>query len=261
MVARNELLRLQTDPVLAPQVQPALREAELAVQAAEVPTRDVVGGQHAVHVALRKIDIARADAERRTAESALKVLRQQREAILREAQSRELEIARAQAEAATAAALVQQQAAIAAQQRAAQAQAQTTELRRQMEELQAVNTDRGMVMTLGDVLFATGKADLAPGAAERLDKLAQFMHRYTDRTLLVEGHTDAQGTDANNLLLSERRAESVKVYLIIQSVESSRITTVGRGKDAPVADNATPEGRQQNRRVEIVIRNGAGEAP
>ncbi|MDO9452344.1 MAG: OmpA family protein [Stagnimonas sp.] len=253
--ARNGLLLLKDDPVLAPQVPAALFDAELAVQAAEVPTRDLAGGQHAVHVAYRKIDIARADAERRVAEAELQQLRQQREAILQEAQSRELEIARGQAEAATAAALAQQQATQAALLEAANARAMNNNLRRQMDELQAKATDRGMVMTLGDVLFAVGKSDLQPGAAERLDKLAAFMHAYVDRTLLIEGHTDSQGTDENNLLLSQRRAEAVKVYLIIQSVDSERMTTVGRGKQSPVADNTTPEGRQQNRRVEIVISN------
>lgn len=253
--ARNGLLILKEDPVLAPQVPAALLDAELAVQAAELPTRDLAGGQHAVHVAYRKIDIARAEAERRVAEAELLQLNQQREAILQEAQSRELEIARGQAEAATAAALAQQQATRAALLDAANARAMNSDLRRQMDDLQAKATDRGMVMTLGDVLFAVGKSDLQPGAAERLDKLAAFMHAYVDRTLLIEGHTDSQGTDENNLLLSQRRAEAVKVYLIIQSVDSERMTTVGRGKQSPVADNATPEGRQQNRRVEIVISN------
>ena len=253
--ARNGLLILKADPVLAPQVPTALLDAELAVQAAEVPTRDPAAGQHAVHVAYRKIDIARADAERRVAEAELQQLNLQREAILQEAQSRELEIARGQAEAATAAALAQQQATRAALLEAANARAMNNELRRQMDDLQAKSTDRGMVMTLGDVLFAVGKSDLQPGAAERLDKLAAFMHAYVDRTLIIEGHTDSQGTDENNLLLSQRRAEAVKVYLIIQSVDSERMTTVGRGKQSPVADNATPEGRQQNRRVEIIISN------
>jgi len=118
---------------------------------------------------------------------------------------------------------------------------------------------RGLVITLGDVLFAVGKSDLQPGATEQLDKLAAFMNRYVDRTLVIEGHTDSQGSDENNLLLSQRRAEAVKVYLIIQSVDSERITTIGRGKEAPIADNATAEGRQQNRRVEIVISGGATE--
>jgi len=254
--ARNALVALKANSALASQVPQALLDAELAVQAAEVPTRDVVGGDHAVHVATRKIEIARAEAERKLAEAELKVLTQQREEILREGQTRELEIAAAQAQAAAAALQAQQQAALA---QAASARATTAELRRQLDELQAKATDRGLVITLGDVLFAVGKSDLQPGATEQLDKLAAFMNRYVDRTLVIEGHTDSQGSDENNLLLSQRRAEAVKVYLIIQSVDSERITTIGRGKEAPIADNATAEGRQQNRRVEIVISGGATE--
>ena len=260
-IARNQLMVLKSDPAFAPQIAAELADAELAVQAAEVPTRDVAGGQHAVHVAERKIDIARAEAERRNAEDALKRLQQERNAILLDGKSRELEIARAQVEAAAAAALAQQQAALLAQQQAASAQLINTELRRQMDDLQAKSTDRGMVMTLGDVLFAVGKADLQPAATERLDKLAAFLHRYTDRSLIIEGHTDSQGSDENNLLLSQRRAEAVKVYLIIQSIDSSRLTAVGRGKELPVADNATAEGRQLNRRVEIIISDTVGSKP
>lgn len=251
--ARRDLISLKADPLLAPQVPMALIDAELAVQLAEVPTRDVVAGQHAAHVAIRKVEIARTDAQRKVAEENLKVLNQQREAILREAQSRELEIASAQAEAAAAAAIVQQRAAQAAAEQAAAERVLTEELRRQLALLQAQPTPRGMAMTLGDSLFAVGKSDLQDGATARLDQLASFMHRYTDRTLVIEGHTDAQGSDEKNLRLSQMRAEAVKVYLIIQSVDSSRITTIGRGSEAPVTDSITPEGRMQNRRVEIYI--------
>ncbi len=250
--ARNALASLKADSSLAAQVPAALLDAELAVQAAALPTRDVAAGEHAVHVATRKIELARANAERQQAEAELKLLVRQREDILREGQSRELEIAAAQAQAASAAMLAQQQAALA---QAASAQLTTDELRRQLDELQARPSDRGMVITLGDVLFAVGKSDLQDGATEQLDKLAGFMHRYVDRTLLIEGHTDARGSDEANLSLSQRRAESVKVYLIIQSVDSDRMTTVGRGSAAPVADNASAEGRQLNRRVEIIISN------
>ncbi|MES2883844.1 MAG: OmpA family protein [Pseudomonadota bacterium] len=253
--ARQQLAALRADAVLAPEVQAALVDADLAVLAAEVPTRDAAAGRHAVHIASRKVEIARAQAERQVAERALQALNRQREAILEEGQRQELEIARAQAEAAAAAAMEQQRLAAAALIAAAEARATTEALRQEMQGLQAEATDRGMVMTLGDVLFATGKADLQPAAMDRLDKLAVFMNRYVDRTLLIEGHTDAQGSDEKNRPLSERRAEAVKVYLIIQSVDSARMHAIGLGSGRPLADNLTAEGRQRNRRVEIVIRN------
>ena len=259
--ARRELLALQSEPALAALRPSALLDAEAAVRLSEIPTRNQPAGQHAVYVANRKIELARSDAERRIADAELKQLQAQRVSILEETQRRELEIARAQAAAASDAAFDRQQAMITAQEQAASALAVTEELRRQMNELQARVTDRGMVMTLGDLLFETGKADLQPGATERLDKLAGFMFSYVDRTLIVEGHTDSQGSDDNNLQLSARRAELVRAYLVSRGVAGQRITTVGRGSTAPVADNASTGGRQQNRRVDIIISNSLVTAP
>lgn len=252
--ARRELNALKLNPVLAAQVPAALADAELAVQAAEIPTRDLVAGQHVAHVALRKVEIARIDAERRVAEETLQQLTRQREAIVRDNQVRELEIASAQAQAAARA---QQLAALKAQQEAVKARALNNELQQQLAALQALPTERGMMMTLGDVLFEPGKVDLQSAAFERLDLLAAFMNRYPAQKLQIDGYTDSRGSDEVNQRLSEQRAEAVKVYLIIQSVDSSRITTAGHGKQAPIADNATPEGRQRNRRVEIIITDGA----
>lgn len=252
--ARRELTALRFNPVLAAQVPAALADAELAVQAAEIPTRDLAAGQHAAHVALRKVEIARIDAERRVAEDTLQQLTQQREAIVRDNELRELEVSNAQAQAAARA---QQLAAQTAQQDAARARALNGELRQQLEALQALPSERGMMMTLGDVLFEPGKADLQPAAYERLDLLAAFMNRYVDQKLLIEGYTDSRGSDEINRQLSAKRAEAVKVYLIIQSVDSSRIASFGRGKQAPVADNASAEGRQKNRRVQILITQNA----
>ena len=133
------------------------------------------------------------------------------------------------------------------------AQADADALRLQLEALQAVSTDRGMVMTLGDVLFATGKADLQPGAMNTVDRLAVFLSQYPDKTVLIEGFTDNTGTDAFNQGLSERRAAAVESALIQAGVSPGRISTIGYGKARPIADNGTAEGRLRNRRVEIVI--------
>ena len=129
------------------------------------------------------------------------------------------------------------------------------DLQRQIEELNARETDRGLVVTLGDVLFATGKSNLMGGAGQNLDKLAAFLGEYPDRTVLIEGHTDNVGSDESNHFLSQQRAESVKSYLVNRGVQASRINTVGLGESSPVASNDTATGRQQNRRVEVVISN------
>ena len=128
-------------------------------------------------------------------------------------------------------------------------------LKKELEELQAVKTERGIVMTLGDVLFATGKADLQPGAMSTIDRLARFLAEYPNKTVLIEGHTDSVGTDSYNLYLSERRAMAVKTALIRANVDPSRISTYGYGETRPIAGNNTDAGRLKNRRVEIVIRD------
>lgn len=130
---------------------------------------------------------------------------------------------------------------------------EVNQLRSELEALQAVNTERGMVITLGDVLFSTGKADLQPGAMSTIERLALFMEEYPAKTVLIEGYTDDVGSEAFNLGLSERRAASVKNALLAAGVSPLRISTVGYGEANPVASNLTPEGRQMNRRVEIVI--------
>lgn len=126
-------------------------------------------------------------------------------------------------------------------------------LQQQLTALQAEKTDRGMVMTLGDVLFETGKAELMPGAMNMIVRLAQFMKQYPEKKLQIEGHTDSTGSASFNLRLSEDRANAVRNVLLAESVSSIRIETIGYGMSRPVATNDTVEGRQRNRRVEIVI--------
>jgi outer membrane protein OmpA-like peptidoglycan-associated protein len=114
--------------------------------------------------------------------------------------------------------------------------------------------ERGTVITLsGGVLFATGQSTILPGAQSQLDKVAEALKSQTERHFTVEGHTDNQGTDANNQILSQKRAEAVRDYLIVHGVASGAISAVGKGSIQPVADNKTVEGRAMNRRVEIIV--------
>ena len=131
-------------------------------------------------------------------------------------------------------------------------------LEEQILNLATNETDRGLVMTLGDVLFAFNKAELSAQAGPRLDKLANFLKQFPDRKLLIEGYTDSVGSDSYNQDLSDRRAQAVRDALVQRGVDSSRITARGYGKAHPVADNASPEGRAMNRRVEIVIADDKG---
>jgi len=135
------------------------------------------------------------------------------------------------------------------------AKAELAQLMQELSELQGQLTDRGIVLTIGDVLFSTGKADLNASAQRSMDKLADFLQKKQNRNLLVEGHTDSVGSDEFNIGLSERRATSVKNALIKRGILSERIVTVGYGKKYPIADNSTASGKQQNRRVEVIILN------
>jgi len=154
-------------------------------------------------------------------------------------------------------------AAAAAQQQRNQAKEETARVQAELDQLKATSTPRGMVMTLGDVLFDTGRAELKPGASRRLDQLAQFLSEHPDRRVQVDGFTDSVGTDAFNEELSQRRADAVKAALIMRGVDPSRIGTEGYGKAFPVASNTDSSGRQLNRRVEVVIgdNNGTPIAP
>ncbi len=124
-----------------------------------------------------------------------------------------------------------------------------------LQELNAKMTSRGLVLTLGDVLFETGKAVLMPGAKRSLEKLVDFLNENATRKVLIEGHTDNVGSSTYNIDLSLRRANAVATVLKAQGIDESRIVTKGYGERYPVATNETASGRQQNRRVEILILN------
>lgn len=105
-----------------------------------------------------------------------------------------------------------------------------------------------------DILFGFDSAQLSPVAQQDLDRFAQVVNDYDQTAVLIQGHTDSTGTEAYNLALSERRADAVSRHLSLRGVNPARLLATGYGEDYPVADNSTPEGREQNRRVSIFIR-------
>ncbi len=125
----------------------------------------------------------------------------------------------------------------------------------ELQELNAKMTSRGLVLTLGDVLFETNKAQLMAGAQRAMDKLVDFLAENETRKVLIEGHTDNVGSSTYNLDLSLRRANAVAGVLKAKGVDASRIVTKGYGELYPVTANTSASGKQQNRRVEIVILN------
>lgn len=248
---RAKLTALQNDAALAAQAPVATKDAEAAVVQAEISQPDLALAAHRVYVADRKVDTARAQAETKAAEERRTALNEQSEKARLDARTHEADLAKSDATAARGAANAAQLTADASQQQAA-------ELQRQLEILQAKPSDRGLVLTLGDTLFATGKSEIKSGATANLDRLGDFLTEYPDRSASIEGFTDSVGSEDSNQVLSEHRAESVKRYLIRQGVQSERLSSAGRGENAPVADNESAEGRQQNRRVEVTISQAQG---
>ena len=259
---RAELTQLQADPQLGSRAPLAMEQANVAVTAAEKPQPDPALATHLEFMADRKISIARAEAESKLAIDQRKGLAEQREAMRLQSRTQEADtanrradLAQGRADMAQANADDQQRQAEAARIATADAQRAADELQRQIDDMQAKVTDRGLVLTLGDVLFASGTADLNTGGSNNLSKLAAFLNEYPDRTALIEGHTDSIGGEDYNLGLSQRRADSVKSYLVNQGIGSGRLSASGKGKDSPIADNSSATGRQQNRRVEVIIEN------
>ena len=179
----------------------------------------------------------------------------ERARILADIQAREAALANAKADAKASEAAKAMDLALAQAKAAEMAKAELVTLMKELTELQGQLTDRGIVLTIGDVLFATAKSDLNASAQRSMDKLAEFLQQKQNRNLLVEGHTDSVGSDEYNQGLSEQRAASVKKALLKRGVAAERIVTIGYSKKFPIASNETAAGKQQNRRVEAIILN------
>jgi outer membrane protein OmpA-like peptidoglycan-associated protein len=209
------------------------------------------------------------DAQQQAADAAAQAARAESERAAAERAKHEAEIATAKAVSAQQDAELARMAAIAEQKRladeAAAAQAarnaaekDTHELRERLRAqldaiLQTRDTARGLIVSLSDVLFDFDQATLKPGAREKLAKVSGILLTYPTLHLNVEGHTDSVGSDDYNLKLSQRRADAVRDYLTANGINSANIQAAGLGKDGPVASNDTAAGRQQNRRVEMVV--------
>jgi len=267
--ARSRLTELKADQALASRAPAAILEAETAVSAAESNRKSDATGQHLTVMAGRKVDIAWATARTKLLEDQRVVLSEQRDRARLNARTDEANAARtdadfarndaanarsdaADARSATAVAVG---AASVARADAAQARSETDDLQRLLAELNARPSDRGMVVALGDVMFESGHANLRSGAAKNLAKLAAYLAANQDRAVYIEGHTDSVGSEASNQALSQHRADSVRSYLIGQGASAGRLSASGKGEGSPIGDNATVAGREQNRRVEVIIAN------
>ena len=200
----------QADPEVAANAPVTLHEAGQSLAQADL-AKNKQDIDHLAYMARRRVDLARAEAQTKTAEDSAK--RQFKNSEVMRVKSLEDELA----------------------------------------ALKAKKTERGYVITLGDVLFDYNQAGLKPGAQQNLYPLVTFLKDYPDQVVAIEGFTDSTGTASYNLGLSELRAQSVEEFLRANGIGAARITTQGFGLNRPVATNATELGRQQNRRVEVLI--------
>jgi outer membrane protein OmpA-like peptidoglycan-associated protein len=254
VVARDEVVKLGRE-----RAEVQLLKSQLEQQLLQ---QDLVDKAAALELARQELSTATDETERARIIANI----QAQEAALAKAQAyaeaREAERARDDAERARGEAVEQARAAGQAMNEAQsqaleaeKAKAELALLLTEMSELQGQLTDRGIVLTIGDVLFATGKSDLNASAQRSMGKLADFLQKKQNRNLLVEGHTDNVGGDLYNQGLSERRAAAVKLAMVNRGIAEERIVTIGYGKNYPLTNNNDAIGKQQNRRVEAIILN------
>jgi outer membrane protein OmpA-like peptidoglycan-associated protein len=280
--ARKAVNAAAADPAVNAGAGQDLQRARDALVAAESAWKagDQEETSARAYIANQRANIALETGARYTTEQRLKEVSAERDHIRTEARTREVQVAEshaaqaneqaanAQAQAANAqaqAASAQAQAEAERQRADAQAQqldeerARSARVQQDLQELAAKSTARGLVVTLQGVLFDPGKAQLRSGGVHELERVAGVMKNHPERRVRIEGFTDNQGDEKYNVELSRRRADAVRSRLEAFGVPETRVETRGYGEAYPVADNSTPSGRQQNRRVEIVFSDSNGQ--
>ena len=263
--ARADFIAASNNPQVPNYAPLEFKQATDALNAANVAAakkQSLEDIDRLAYIAKQKIATAQEVARGKAAEANIADASRQRTEISLEARTAEAERAKRQAAEAQAAAALAQQQAANAQQQAAVAQDQTRAMAERAARLEALlvdmnakQTERGMVITIGDVLFATNEANLTPNGMSTLRKLADVMTQNPERTVLVEGFTDSTGSSSYNQDLSQRRANAVASALGSMGVQRERIAMKAYGEAFPVAANDTASNRQLNRRVEVVLSN------
>ncbi len=213
---------------------------------------------HLAYLANQKVGIANETAKLKLAESDVSKAGAKRNEVRLEARTAEANDAKQQVAMITEVADQQSADLAAADANAQRDRATISKQEQELKDLNAKKTDRGMVITLGDVLFRTGKAQLESGGMHNVQKLADFLKQSPKTKVMIEGHTDSVGSESSNLVLSDRRASAVKMALTDKGIGSDRISTHGYGEAYPIAGNGTTAERQLNRRVEIILSDDKG---
>jgi outer membrane protein OmpA-like peptidoglycan-associated protein len=259
----------QSDPALAQNAPEEWTRARVALgraEKAQTAGEAVVEVTHLSYLAHQQITIAQDAAASRASQATidgtaaeadrmrLALRTQEADATQRALQASQADSARKSADLAQAGRNAQDDQA-----RLARRDAQLDSLAQQLKDLNARKTERGIVVTLGDMLFDTGQSRLQADGARSMVQLAEFMKRNPQRQAVIDGYTDSVGSETFNQDLSDRRAQSVQTALVGLGVEAARLRTAGHGESDPVASNDTAQGRQSNRRVEIVFAPEAGD--
>jgi outer membrane protein OmpA-like peptidoglycan-associated protein len=280
--ARNDYSNAQASPQVTSLAAGELKQASDSLDRANnawTKRENSALVDHLAYVAKQQVAIAQETASQKAAEMAVANASAERDRVRLDARTREAdsaqrsaeysrrqsEVSQRSAEASQRQAVTERQAANdaqlnaqAARQQTQDAESRSRQLEAQLKEMEAKKTDRGMVITLGDVLFDTNQAQLKSGGMRNVQKLADFFKQYPQRKVMIEGFTDSTGSGSRNQELSDQRANSVRTALLGMGIGTDRITSRGYGESYPVAGNDTAAGRQQNRRVEIIVSDDSG---
>jgi outer membrane protein OmpA-like peptidoglycan-associated protein len=248
--ARSAVAQAEANPNVTKYAATELdRARKLLINAEGAANDKAAGNGTAAHYAYLATQMARISEQRAHEQAAIERIRNgevDRQKILLGAREGEAQRAQAAAEQARS-------EAANAQSQAAQSEAERQRLAAQLEDMQAAQTERGIVLTLGDVLFDTGRAELKPGAARAIDQITAFLNEYPERNVQIEGFTDSDGTNDYNLELSQQRADAVAMAILRRGIDAERVRALGYGEEFPVASNANEGSRQLNRRVEVIV--------
>jgi outer membrane protein OmpA-like peptidoglycan-associated protein len=259
--AHSSYSNARTNPEITNLAQLELKDASDSLNKADNALKEGEDDEtvdHFAYLAKQQVGIAQETAKRKTAEIAVTNASAERNIVRLDARTAEADAAKQQA--ANAQKTVNEQATqlAVAGANTERDQALIAAQEQLLKDLNAKKTERGLVVTLSDVLFTTGRAQLKSGGVRDVYKVAGFLNQYPKYKVLVEGHTDSVGSDENNQDLSERRAFAVQTAFIDTGISSDRVSARGYGEGFPVADNDTSGGRQLNRRVEIVLSDNEG---
>lgn len=235
----------------------ALARADAGLQN-DAPLEQV---RHDAYLARRHAEIGMQEVAEAQARETIEQAEAERRNVQLQARTAEADAARQLAERRTEEARESAREARRAQQVAEAAIEEAERMADEMQEMEAQQTERGLVLTLSDVLFDTDSARLKEGAELTINRLEQFLRNNPERNLLIEGHTDARGPEEYNLDLAQRRADALARALVQRGISRDRLRPVGLGEAFPVASNESPGGLQQNRRVEVVVSNADGSFP